>query len=68
MTVPREVLRSLCIKNNWFNCGTNRQYDRLFDENEDDASIQELALIIWLCTEDENRGVIENQLRDVQIP
>lgn len=28
------ILRNLCIKNNWFTCGTNEQYEKLFYANE----------------------------------
>ena len=50
-----EELRSLCIKNNWFTCGTNRQYDKLFYANENGCPIEEIATIIWLCSDDECR-------------
>lgn len=50
-----EELRSLCIKNNWFTYGTNRQYDKLFYANENGCPIEEIATIIWLCSDDECR-------------
>lgn len=53
ITTPDE-LRALCIKNNWFTRGTNTQYERLFEANEADCSIEEIATIIWLCTDCEN--------------
>lgn len=43
-------LRKLCIKNNWFTCGTIRQYDMLFLSNELGESIETLATIIWICS------------------
>lgn len=45
-----ENLRSLCIKNNWFTEGTNKQYEKLFYANEHGCSIEEIATIIWLCS------------------
>lgn len=45
-----ETLRDICIKNNWFTCGSNSQYDKLFDMNEQGRSADELALVIWLCS------------------
>lgn len=48
-----ENLRSLCIKNGWFTCGSNRQYEKLFYANEHGASIAEIATIIWLCSNTE---------------
>lgn len=68
MTLPSYMLRQLCIKNNWFDLGCNSQYKKLFGMNENNAPISELALAIWVCTEEEPRDVIENQLRSVQIP
>lgn len=50
--MTNETLRELCIKNNWFTCGSNIQYDKLFDMNEKNCSVDELALVIWLCSEE----------------
>lgn len=52
VTTPEE-LRSLCIKKDYFTCGTNSQYDKLFYANEMGAPIEEIATIIWLCSDDE---------------
>ncbi len=49
--MSNEKLRSLCIKNNWFTCGTNSQYEKLFQLNEENAPAQDLALVIWVCSE-----------------
>ena len=54
ITTPDD-LRSLCIKNNWFTCGTNRQYDKLFYANENGCPIEEIATIIWLCSDEDCR-------------
>lgn len=54
ITTPEE-LRTLCIKNNWFTCGSNRQYEKLFYANENGCPIEEIATIIWLCSDDECR-------------
>ena len=48
-----ENLRSLCIKNNWFTCGSNQQYEKLFYANEHDFSIEEITTIIWLCSDND---------------
>ena len=52
VTTPDE-LRSLCIRKNWFTCGTNRQYEKLFYANENGCPIEEIATIIWLCSDGE---------------
>lgn len=46
-----EKLRSLCIKNDWFTQGTNRQYEKLFYANAACAPISDIVTIIWLCTD-----------------
>lgn len=50
-------LRQLCIKNNWFTCGTNEQYDKLFYANENGCPIKEMATIIWLCSDEDVRRI-----------
>ena len=47
-----EPLHTLCIANHWFTCGTNHQYTKLFELAENGGSIDELAAIIWACSED----------------
>lgn len=48
----RENLRQLCIKNNWFTCGDCEQYEKMFYANENGFSIEDIATIIWLCSND----------------
>lgn len=51
------MLRELCIKNEWFTCGSCRQYEKLFYANENGCPLQEIATIIWLCSDEEIRRV-----------
>ena len=48
-------MRELCIKNNWFTCGSNRQYEKMFYANENGCPIEEISTIIWNCSDDECR-------------
>lgn len=48
-------LRDLCVKNDWFTCGSIDQYDKLFYANENGCPIEEIATIIWLCSSEETR-------------
>lgn len=62
MITTTERLYSLCNRKQYFTCGTNRQYEKLFKANEAGASIEELATIIWLCSDDEKhcrRDILE---------
>ncbi len=47
-----EELRKLCIKNDWFTQGSIKQYDKLFYANENCCPIEEIATIIWLCSDE----------------
>ncbi len=60
ITTPNE-LRSLCIKKNWFTQGSNSQYEKLFYANENGCSLEEIATIIWLCSDEDwcRRDVLE---------
>ena len=51
----RWELRELCINNNWFTCGSINQYEKLFYANENGCPIEEIATIIWLCSDDDCR-------------
>lgn len=37
--IDNDKLRSLCIKHDWFTCGTNSQYSKLFEMNEQGAGM-----------------------------
>ena len=57
-------LRSLCIKNEWFTAGTCDQYDKLFDANENGASVDALALMIWMCSGETTIEAITAELNE----
>lgn len=57
-TIPNDKLRVLCIKNDWFTCGTNTQYERLFQANTDRMCVETIATIIWICSENTDRNAI----------
>ena len=49
--ISNEMLRHLCIKNQWFTQGTIRQYQTLFDMNYQMAPIEQIATVIWSCSD-----------------
>lgn len=57
-----EDLRILCIEKDWFTAGSNQQYQKLFDMNRDGASLEELALVIWICSSNDSREAILHEL------
>lgn len=60
-------LRELCIKNDWFTCGTIKQYEKLFDRNKEEASIAELSIIIWVCSNNISKDEIYSKLLDAMM-
>ncbi|MBR0542451.1 MAG: hypothetical protein IJK26_09680 [Clostridia bacterium] len=60
----KSTLRLLCIKHNFFNDGTNAQYERMFElaaelvtkyiQTGGDTDVEERLIdVIWVCTSDE---------------
>lgn len=43
-------LYELCNKKQYFTSGSNSQYDKLFYMANNGGSLYDLALIIWLCS------------------
>lgn len=57
MTINRNTLYSLCVDNDYFTCGDNSQYNKLFEANELNAPIKDIATIIWICSDDKIRRI-----------
>ena len=51
---PTWRLRDLCIRKEWFTGGDVSQYNKLFDLNAAGAPLSEIALTIWLCSDESN--------------
>ena len=58
-------LYELCVKKNYFTCGDSSQYGKMFDLAENGASSHDIALVIWLCSDNIDFDVIENDVRGV---
>ena len=50
MTLHYEKLYEICNRYQWFTNGDTKQYNMLFDRNREDASLETLATIIWICS------------------
>lgn len=59
-------LRAICIRKHWFTSGTNEQYEKLFYANQNGYTLDEIATIIWVCSDVENRQEIVDVLSDIQ--
>ena len=66
VVTSRENLRQLCIEQDWFNAGTNDQYEKLFYANSSGCPIDEIATIIWLCSDDVRRSDVLSRLKEEQ--
>lgn len=63
MTINNYTLYRLCNEKKYFTCGTNEQYEKLFELNTLNTSTIELATIIWICSEENiSRKDIINEL------
>ena len=62
LTLSFEQLRRICIDNNWFTAGSSTQYEKLFSLNDQGAGLEELALVIWLCSEGSSVSEIKGAL------
>ena len=66
MIIPNEDLRMLCIKNNWFTCGDINQYDKLFQANRFGMPLEQIAVIIWTCSNGWLLQAIREELEKAQ--
>lgn len=59
-------LRTLCINNEWFTCGSNEQYEKLFDANRENAPLEEIAIIIWVCSDNVDKKEVLKTLEQAR--
>ncbi len=51
IVLPTDRLRKLCLEKGWFDCGTVELYEKMLEMNEFGVPMDELAAIIWFCTD-----------------
>ena len=65
-------LRKLCIENNWFTSGTNKQYEKMFEYNNSIKlkptldELHTLAYLIWICSSNTTQVEIVEKLIDIE--
>lgn len=52
-TVSVEDVYALCNRKQYFTCGTNRQYEKMFGMVRDGVPLTYVALAIWLCSDED---------------
>lgn len=61
-------IRDLCIKNDYFTCGSNEQYNKMFEFAKVTKNHLEVAQMIWLCSDCDNPDMIayvDDQLMEI---
>lgn len=61
-----EYLREFCTRKNWFTSGSCEQYRKMFDMNRDKKPLEEIALVIWLCSCDVTREEVQKELEELK--
>ena len=57
---------NLCVENDYFSCGTNRQYDKMFFMAESPFyGADVIAGVIWVCSYDADYSRIFEQLLNI---
>lgn len=59
--VTGDTIYELCVRNRWFTAGSTRQYAKLFEINRKGATLEELAMFIWVCSEDEDGSFLDRK-------
>lgn len=65
MTINSYKLQRFCVEKNYFNCGDNSQYKKLFYLNDIEASPDHLALAIWLCSDNVELREVTKEIRKI---
>lgn len=65
MTIPKDKLFKFLYDNLYFTCSNYAQYLKLLEANEMNAPLEELATIIWICSDDKRRIDILDNLKDI---
>lgn len=63
--ISQMCLYDLCRRQDWFTAGSCKQYDRMFDMVRKHAPVTEIALVIWMCSDDVSREEIEAELEKI---
>ena len=58
MKISTDKLYYLCNKYQWFTSGDIKQYRKLFERNRQGVSLETLATIIWICSDEYSEQTI----------
>lgn len=59
-----DELRSICIRCGWFTNGSCEQYEKMFEMNEKQMPLREIAVAIWICSYGYSLEQVEARLEE----
>lgn len=59
-----DELRNLCIRYGWFTDGSCEQYKKMFEINEKQMPLREIAVAIWICSHGYSLEQVEEKLEE----
>lgn len=60
-----EEIYRLCNEKDYFTCGSSSQYNKMFDMARKGKPAHDIALAIWLCSENKDLDVIEHEINAI---
>ncbi|BAL01909.1 hypothetical protein OBV_p-00540 (plasmid) [Oscillibacter valericigenes Sjm18-20] len=58
-------LYRLCNLNGYFTCGNSAQYQKMFDMADAGAAAHDVAVVIWICSDDKPLEKIEKEVQEI---
>jgi len=65
MALQKMDVYRLCNKQRYFTHGDNSQYDKMFDMVSEGNPLHDIALVIWICSENVSLDDVETQLEEL---
>lgn len=60
--LKREAVYNLCVRENWFTCGSNSCYERMFSLVDKGYGVEKVAVAIWVCSDNVDLSEITSKL------
>lgn len=65
-TLTTTEMYRICNKYNFFNHGSNYQYEKLFEVvREDSEDLQKIATILWICSEQSYKDIYNTLVNEL---
>lgn len=60
-----EKIYRLCNEKEYFTCGSSTQYNLMFDMARERKPAHDIALVIWICSDNADLSVIEQEINEI---